>query len=214
MEGRLRQWTIDVIGQEEYDRLTLAYPNNSVANAFESITTIDNEYVFKNDLRRLFFRVATCRVYFGLDIKNHPYIIIGLLYDKNCVQNLQDYTTQVLAKRGISNTLLDDKSLDGYFVQCLISPSCTLEFGYRKSFIHRNTLIVNVIHPKQVLEKIDKELNFRLYQILPYKKRRKHCRESVIYFMTAFRRVFPRDICTMIGKMVYETSKNDYCWEY
>lgn len=217
MEGllrRLRQWTIEVIGQEEYDRLSIVPPkDDNIAYPCKSMVTCDNEYIFKAVLVDLFFQVTEGRIFFRISMKEYPHILIALLYDPKLILSIDKYIEQYLQRKNITKDFSLDRNLDGYRVKTHIEHQNQIIFIYLGGYKQAKRYDLKfMLHPKRIKETIDKELDKKLYSLSVYIERRKRCRKSVIYFMTAFKRVFSRDICTMIGKMVYETSKNDYCW--
>lgn len=207
MKGHIRQWVIDVIGQEEYDRLTNPEICIDEPSYCSTMQTFDNiEESCKKTLRQLFYFIATGRIYLRLYNGN-----AFQLYHTRYVQTMGMHVKCYLEKRGICRKLALSPAVDGYYVICLPSSTC-LEFHYvgeKESIVY----VSRIVHPKDMKKRIDDELDKNLYSLPVYKERRAKCRKSVIYFMAAFRKVFSRNICTKIGKMVYETSKNDYSWE-
>lgn len=200
MEG---QWIIDVIGQEEYDRLfdaDICIEERHCCSQIQSFRKDDKES-FKKNLRELFCTVTKGRICLKM-LNEHSF---ELVYDKRYTISIRSYAECYLEEKGIYSTKSPSKNVYFYF-----SGDC-LYFKYHTcTSIHT---ISHIIHPKDMKKLIDEELDENLYPLSIYTKRRAKCRKSIVYFMTVFRKVFSRDICEMIGKMVYETSKNDYCWD-
>ena len=207
----VRKWIKQVIGKDEYIRLVV---NDSDLTG-ESIDSHDincymDEQSVKKSIKTTFSFIITGRVH--LHIQTFGEIVsYTLFYDTRYATDVADYAIKYLKNRGFLTRYGCDQDLDNHYFRYNISRARFLTFLNKQEKSQEYDLW-EIINTREFEEIVDKEFS-KVYEMFPFTRRRMNCRKAVIYFMIAFKKIFPKDICKMIGKQIYFQSKNNHCWD-